>query len=365
MSQLKVLSVVLALLFFLSLGALHISPVAGWGLAVAGVFAPFLWGLNLVLMGYWLCKRSWWAAFTALPLFLGVGIVEDTLAFTPETAAAGGSCFRVLSYNVSHFNKPREYNFSRDSVLLQEKEQLTSFIDWVVAQPAPVKAFQEFFTYANDPYFNVAERLHEQGWRYSFISADTLQVNKSRFGVAIFSKYPMVARGVIFVGPYRFNRGIWADIALEGDTLRVVNVHLQSAQLQRMKNTNSRFGEAARKMFWMYRSSLRERNYQLRQVMETIKQSPYPVVLTGDFNSTPYSYLYQVLDKHLQNAFEEKGNGFGFTFNHPKLFFLRIDHQFVSNNLAVCSFYTGEEVPYSAHFPIEGMYYFLPEHAVH
>ena len=58
----------------------------------------------------------------------------------------------------------------------------------------------------------------------------------------------------------------------------------------------------------------------MERIMNHITSSPYPVILGADMNDTPYSFSYNEFTKLLKNSFEEKGNGFGFTFN-GKLFF--------------------------------------------
>lgn len=340
---------------FLAVSALHLPPELWWGLSVIGAFAPILLFFNLISLLYWVWKPSWWIALPVIGVLISLGLLHDT--FTISSANAPEKhCVHVLSYNVSRFGKPKGYNFVGDSSKIKDLADTRRFIDWAVQNTAPIKCFQEFYTFSNNSLFDLDAKLKSAGWKHSFISADTLRVNKSRFGVSIYSKYPILSQGIIFIGTSRFNRGIWADVVVGEDTLRIVNVHFQSAQLQRTINKSNGGVDALRKMAWNYKASLDERNTQLRLVLSFIRESPHPVIMSGDMNSTPYSHVYQFLDKELTNAFEQKGKGFGFTFNHPKLFFLRIDHQFISEQLETCAFTTRQDVKYSAHYPIEGWF---------
>ena len=230
----KALSAFFSLVLIVSIVALYISPEVWWGLSFLAVLAPVLWIANFLLLFYWILRPSWWIATTVVALLFGLPLVSDTVAFSGDTTAEAGS-HQVLNYNVSHFGKPKGYNQVRDSTKLNNIQQTRSFINWVVQHPAPVKCFQEFYTFTDNPVFDVDTKLKQAGWKYSFISADTLRVNKSRFGVAIYSQYPMLDKGVIFIGAERFNRGIWADVLIGEDTVRIVNVHFASAQLQRAK----------------------------------------------------------------------------------------------------------------------------------
>ncbi|NJK84303.1 MAG: hypothetical protein HC912_11470 [Saprospiraceae bacterium] len=87
-----------------------------------------------------------------------------------------------------------------------------------------------------------------------------------------------------------------------------------------------------------------------------ILNSPYPVVICGDFNEMPYSYAYMRLRRHLHDAFSYAGRGFGFSYN-GRLFFLRIDYQLFSEGLRASAFRTRRDITYSDHFPLEATYY--------
>jgi endonuclease/exonuclease/phosphatase (EEP) superfamily protein YafD len=47
------------------------------------------------------------------------------------------------------------------------------------------------------------------------------------------------------------------------------------------------------------------RNAQARLIREEIKQSPYPVIVVGDFNSIPLSYVYFTISRGLHDAWSE------------------------------------------------------------
>lgn len=355
----KALTVALSLLFFASLAALLITPETWWGLSILGIFTPVLWLLNLVWLFIGLIRPNWWIAFSVVAVLAGLGLVKNTVAFSGETRSTA-EAFSVLSYNVSHFNRPNGYHFEADSVILGSPAAIKEYINWVATNPADIKCLQEFYTFSGGSLYNTDARLKQEGWVHSFVSTDTLRINKSQFGVAIYSRYPIIDNGVLFIGSTGFNRGIWADIKIKEDTVRIINAHFQSAQVQRIlyKNKPNGVKEASKRTIWSFRKSQIERIEQLRKVQALTLESPYPVILCGDLNSTPYSHVYQILDEHLRNAFELGGSGFGFTFNHPKLFFLRIDHQFASREIDILDFNTRQDVPYSAHFPTEGWYSF-------
>ncbi|MFH0999552.1 MAG: endonuclease/exonuclease/phosphatase family protein, partial [Bacteroidota bacterium] len=85
-------------------------------------------------------------------------------------------------------------------------------------------------------------------------------------------------------------------------------------------------------------------------ISEHIKQSPYPVIVCGDFNDTPVSYTYHKMRGQLTDAFINAGNGFGNTYER-KIASFRIDYIFHSPEFDSKNF----KVPhllYSDHFPV-------------
>src|SRR3546814_17855052 len=58
-----------------------------------------------------------------------------------------------------------------------------------------------------------------------------------------------------------------------------------------------------------------ERAGQAETVAGLVSESPYPVVVCGDFNDTPMSYAYQTIrSKGLQSSFGKKGSGYSITY---------------------------------------------------
>jgi endonuclease/exonuclease/phosphatase (EEP) superfamily protein YafD len=182
-------------------------------------------------------------------------------------------------------------------------------------------------------------------------------------GVAIFSRFPIINQGDIVFGENTLNKGVYVDVAVNRDTIRVFNVHLHSMSIK----ADSLFATSGYQeikenyldTFRRLRTGFAARGQQIAILEEYIRSSPYKVVVCGDFNDIPYSYTYQKLRSNLKNAFEEAGRGFGFTYN-GKLFFLRIDNQFFDPRLSALAFSTLRDIPYSDHFPIFATYRTAP-----
>ena len=78
--------------------------------------------------------------------------------------------------------------------------------------------------------------------------------------------------------------------------------------------------------------------------------SPYPVVLSGDFNNTQFSKVYRILKGNFEDTFLEAGSSFGKTFEIFDLP-MRIDYVFADKNFLVKS-HLNFDIELSDHYPI-------------
>ncbi len=149
-----------------------------------------------------------------------------------------------------------------------------------------------------------------------------------------------------------------ADMIYKKDTFRIINTQLQSTGVRVNKILKKDYDlvkKEGRNLFSNLKLGFKERFSQVNLLVDWIKESPYPVILAGDFNEVPYGYAYGKVAKYLQNSFEVKGYGFGFTLNRSPRF-VRIDNQFYGKGLTINSFETLFEVENSDHYPLYGEY---------
>jgi endonuclease/exonuclease/phosphatase family metal-dependent hydrolase len=181
--------------------------------------------------------------------------------------------------------------------------------------------------------------------------------NQGMIGLIIFSKYPL-----IYVKQKMFatqgNGILVADMVFKQDTFRIINTQLQStgARVNKLlKQDYDLVKKEGRNLYGNLKAGFIERISQTNLLVDWIKESPYPVILAGDFNEVPYGFAYGKVSKLLQNSFETKGYGFGFTLNRSPRF-VRIDNQFYGKGLVANSFETLFEVENSDHYPLYGEY---------
>ena len=357
-----------------------------WPVIFGALTTPLALIATALLALYWL-RRNWRVALLPMlalgltwphvqrglalhaPLNEEVGASNGKLAngeilhssfFIPHSKAVS-----LLSANVRIFNV---YAQLRDKNFVSSK----GMIRWLADSPADVLCLQEYY---NEPggskedgaVFRTEQYLGRASGRHSFVSTTLTNAIGAEFGMAIFSRFVMVRRGTIPFGRLSQNHAMWADLARPAtrtggrrDTIRVFNVHFQSmsmAEADIATATESRAGlrDKAPNLLRRFRNGAVARGAQVDTVLARVLRSPYPVLLAGDFNDLPYSYAYDQLADHLQNAWATVGFGIGATYN-GKLPFLRIDQQFAGPQWQVRGCKVHREIMWSDHFPVEGLY---------
>jgi endonuclease/exonuclease/phosphatase (EEP) superfamily protein YafD len=91
------------------------------------------------------------------------------------------------------------------------------------------------------------------------------------------------------------------------------------------------------------KKSSKLRSTQTQTILTSIDNSPYPVIILGDFNDTPQSYTYQKLQEGRKDAFIERGTGWGATYLKP-LPFLRIDYILHDDELTCTSYQSSSSI---------------------
>ena len=116
--------------------------------------------------------------------------------------------------------------------------------------------------------------------------------------LAVFSRWP-VGNVQEYYFPDSYNKMLQADIRMIGQTFRLFNVHLQTTGMNESSSMKDRLQT-------MRHHAIR-RNRQADLLANAIAESPYPVIVCGDFNDTPASYVYRKISRSLQDCFLQAG----------------------------------------------------------
>jgi len=263
-----------------------------------------------------------------------------------------------MTFNVRVFDL---YNWSGKHELRKK------ILDFLKAESPDIVCFQEYYTSEGTALnYRMTDSLAAIiPAAYSHVEySTTLHNNLDHWGIATFSKYPIVRKQALHFQQRNRNIFLCTDILAGNDTLRIINTHLESI---RFKPEDYKFIEnignekqeeelnSSLNILRKMKRAYSKRAKQVETLKEEITRSPYSVILCGDFNDTPGSYSYQILSDGLTDSFRESGKGFGKTYagSFPSF---RIDYILHDKKLKSFNYKTYRE-NLSDHYPISCMIY--------
>ncbi|MCX7863148.1 MAG: endonuclease/exonuclease/phosphatase family protein [Bacteroidales bacterium] len=359
---------VLCITLLLSLSAKFISSDISYIPSLLSLAFPFILLLFLLTTILLLWRKKFVLFFISLPLLVWATVVFDRYVhfsslLKPHNCPKTDTTYKIMSFNVRLFDL---YNWKG----YHSKHQ--AMIDFILQEQPDIACFQEYY-YQSDGKYPTTE-LIRKGYSSFYIHDHYSVINKHKdhFGIATISKYPIINKGIIpFEGTS--NLCIYSDIMLHGDTVRVINMHLESvrfgiedyafissidkslpdsSEIVKTKNVLNRLIKA-----------LKKRNKQAEIIAQEIKKCPYPLIVCGDFNDVPSSYTYSVIGKGLIDTYCDMSFSLGSTYN-GHLPWLRIDYILHSKHFKTCH-YTTHHVDLSDHFPISAIIAKVNNNAMH
>ena len=317
-----------------------IHPDSFWPIATLGLLAPLLW-FGLLLFGiYWLWKRDKAVLLSIVTLLLGWDMISNAFAIAPFTAAVPDETLVVASLNGHSFRRPRD----------EAKPDFDQrMADYVKELDADVLLIQEFDIKRSRATPLLAAIQDKAGYPYKEFQAGG--------PLAVLSRHPLSAGEITFFRN-RANGFVVVDVASPQGTFRLFNLHLQTNAVSQLAGEVTTTGDIRERSTWQkiktmfgrYGRSNRVRTEQAADILSAVEQSPHPVLVGGDFNDVPTSYLYQQFRRHLQDAHLEASWGFGTTYK-SLLPGLRIDYLLPGRDFEIYDF---ERVscPFSDHHAV-------------
>lgn len=176
--------------------------------------------------------------------------------------------------------------------------------------------------------------------------------------VSTYSKHKILAHKELFAGMYNEEFNAYSessDIEIRGKTYRIINLYLQPFKFEKnmvkLKGNAQEDEEKIKDVVRRLIPTFKMHQEQVEIIRKNIDESPYPVILAGDFNSVPNSYEYYHLGKGLKDAFFEVGRGSGTSF-HDYKFPIRIDFIFTSPSVEPVSYQVDRSLKLSDHYPV-------------
>lgn len=322
----------------------RLNPVDHPILACAGMLYPFFLIANLVLLVVWIFvkwRRSWVslaglllsypATRTYIPLHLSSTPPQD--------------CIKVISYNVDLYN-------------LQECDNpQVAIYSYLEQQNADIVCLQEDVSIKPD-YLKEIAKIYPYNDTVHVTRPQLLSIN----AVGIHSRYPILKKERIWYES-EANGSAAFFLQVEDDTVLVVNNHFETTHLnmadreryRNMINGDMKRGEAhaeTRMLLGKLSTAMVKRARQANAVHQYIERHRrYPIIVCGDFNDTPISYVRRTVAQGLTDCYVESGNGLGISYNQ-KGFYFRIDEIMCSDHFVPYNCHVDNKIKASDHFPI-------------
>ena len=353
-------NIVFVALMFVAGAARWLNPAEHTAIALIGLGFPILLLINIGFLIWWIVCRKW---LFLLPLVAIVPFLPSYIDFPlgGDNDAASNRQIRILSYNAHNFGLHARPN---------HKQAMAEMVDFVGCENIDIACFQEYSS--GDKTLPVHQSLQKK-FKYSH-----LQIRKSPYaygdikdGLATYSNYPIVGRDFVRSDGETDNIIIFTDIAIGTDTVRVFNCHLQSYKfsaseydfIEKVNSLNSDVydkskknenREGLRSVYRRMRKAYEWRVKQARTLAQLVGQSPYQVVVCGDFNETQSSYIYRIVSHNLPDSQRVTSTGWRNTYRRfaPGI---RIDYILYSDRIN-CRSCKVPQVDYSDHRPVIGEY---------
>lgn len=303
----RILILLNVLVSLLLLYPLFFTPISFiWINGFLGIITPYLLVFEIIMLLFWLIVKPWLALPSLISLVVGWKLIMVIVGWHPGlsfTQKKKDNTLRIISWNVKGFNGIQP----NSTMKLRTQDIAYSIQKW----NPDIICMQEYNT--NERKGDIAnhEQYFEEKYPYSYFSKDYQTPEAAYFsGCIIYSKYKILHAQRM---PYTNQESLINVTLLKGDdTIRVYTTHLAS---YRLKHDDFEAIDGATKSKWgvirKMKHAFTERAVQAELVREQINASPYPTILTGDFNDVPSSYTYQHIAKGWQDAFLEKGFGIG------------------------------------------------------
>ncbi|MGD1320380.1 endonuclease/exonuclease/phosphatase family protein [Chryseobacterium sp. 2R14A] len=279
---------------------------------------PYLILLHLLFTLIWVIKKKKIALVFVLSTFIFYNPIRRWINFSPQDESINQSKtdIKVLTYNVKYgssgWDNVKNYirQQNADIILVQEKDTNQALRSDLVKYPS----------------------------------------------VILKTKHKIV-RQCDLINDRSKGNSFYADIDINGRIVRVINVYLEPFRLNKNmlgmedENSDKKENNKIKTIFSKLIPTFRTHEEQVRKIRKVVDNSPYPVILAGDFNSVPNSWEYYNLGKNLDDAFVKAGNGSSTSF-HDFKFPLRIDYIFSSKNIIPKSYKVDYSVKLSDHYPV-------------
>lgn len=345
------LSISASVALLLSYLSPFVSPEIVWWFQLFGLAYPIILVCFITLLPiiFFIKRKRWWSMM--IILIVGLPVHLRFISFGGDSKAEeDATTLKVTSFNVRGFDT---YQWTHKDLPSAER----AFLGFIKNKNADVLCFQEYTVDQRSTKHMQPSEIKTAGKFKFYAEQLTVQTIKLDFGISIYSKYPIIEKGV--VGDKNELYSLYVDIKINNDTVRIYNTHLQSIRLQQdeyslfdenapsNKGLTKRVGGLLSKLKKAYPNRMK----QAKNIVDHANSCPHSLLICGDFNEPPTSYIYGIFNEEYNDAFRSSCFGIGRTYA-GKIPAGRIDYFFNSESLHPLSFSIDNNKAMSDHYPI-------------
>jgi len=321
----------------------RINPVEHPVLSTVGLAFPLFLCLNIAFLIFWLVFKVRWVFIPVLGFIVCYGPIRIYTPLNVSRSVPEGA-IKVLSYNVWMF---KEWD---------DPDMPSETVDYLLGQDADIVCLLE----AGVDYRRRVRLDSLMGKAYKYCDTSCVAPNKDV--TAIYSKYPIVGKEPIHYQS-ESNHSSAFRINIAGDTVIFIANHMESIMLtsedkhnfKSMVSGNMKTDTAraeSRRLISKLAHASAIRAPQAEAVAKYVDgHSGESIILCGDFNDSPISYVRRTMAGNLTDCYVESGNGPGISY-HVSGFYVRIDNMMCSADWTPYGCKVDNSVKASDHYPI-------------
>lgn len=193
-----------------------------------------------------------------------------------------------------------------------KKPEKNEVLQYLLSQDADVVCLQEVDVYKNEEFLTLPDVKRTLSKKYPYSYIDFSVYNKRhQYGTMVWAKYPLINKHSIHYETSG-NLSNRCDMVIGADTFRIINNHLESykfttedlAEIESIRDYKG-IRAAIRRLKAKWDRAIPLRENQARVVRKEIDESPYPVIVVGDFNSPSLGFAYRHISENLHDAWNE------------------------------------------------------------
>ncbi|MCH5327833.1 MAG: endonuclease/exonuclease/phosphatase family protein [Coprobacter sp.] len=317
---------VFAGLLMVSAYAHLVSPAKVMFPSYLGLAFPAFLIINLLFVLFWALQRRrfWGISVLALLVCLPQISIYSPMGRRVPADKVRGDSLVILSYNIESFQQLKPHL----------EDSPNEILEYVANSGADIICMQEF-VFGNSKRFISEEQINEalSDYPYHCYSRNSAQPYTGS-GIACYSKYPITdVRKVEYESDY--NSSYVYRIQVGERELVLINNHLESNRFavgdramyqQLLEHFDTELiGAVSSRLAPKMTVASALRASQAEAVSRIVKESGDNIVVCGDFNDSPQSYVYHKIRGNLNDAYVKTGFGPGITY-HKNGFLFRIDY---------------------------------------